>query len=143
MVSTPHPQSLVGQIVPRDLHTGDVVHNHYNSPPVELQDTSNIQTSSKLDPSTAQYFSYKEIGAGNWIFIGVVSGLCSAFIPTVSAVTGFFSLLGLLILVKNRDIAIQEPGHPDSERIETAFRVIVASVLCLPFGWLYGWSIFF
>lgn len=89
MVSTPHPQSLVDQIVPRDLHTGDVVHNHYYSPPVELQDTSNIQTSSKLDPSTAQYFSYKEIGAGNWIFIGVVSGLCSAFIPTVSAVTGF------------------------------------------------------
>ena len=64
MVSTPHPKSLVDQIIPRDLHTGDVVHNHYYSPPVELQDTSNKQTSSEHDLSTAQYFSYKEIGAG-------------------------------------------------------------------------------
>ena len=143
MESKPHPKSLVDQIVPRDLHTGDVVHNHYHSPPLELQDTSKVQSIGEPEPATAQYFGYKEIGAGNWIFIGVVSGLCSAFIPKVSAVTGIFSILGLLILFKNRDIAIQEPGHPDSERIKTAFRVIVASVLCLPFGWLYGWSLFF
>jgi hypothetical protein len=96
-----------------------------------------------MEVAVPQYFSYKEIGAGNWIFIAIVSGLCSAFIPSVSPVTGFFSFLGLLILTRNRDIAIREPGHPDSELIGIAFWFIVVSVLCLPFGWLYGWSIFF
>ena len=72
-----------------------------------------------------------------------MSGICSAFIPTVSPVTGFFSLLGFAILTKNRDIAAKEPGHPDSELIGIAFWLVVVSLLCLPFGWLYGWSIFF
>ena len=136
-------KNLSNEVVQRDLHTGDVIHNHYYSATLESSETSIRQLPAEIEVAVPQYFSYKEIGAGNWIFIAIVSGLCSAFIPSVSPVTGFFSFLGLLILTRNRDIAIREPGHPDSELIGIAFWFIVASVLCLPFGWLYGWSIFF
>jgi len=136
-------KNLSNEVVQRDLHTGDVIHNHYYSATQESSDTSIRPLPAEIEVAVPQYFSYKEIGAGNWIFIAIVSGLCSAFIPSVSPVTGFFSFLGLLILTRNRDIAIREPGHPDSELIGIAFWFIVASVLCLPFGWLYGWSIFF
>jgi len=136
-------KNLSNEVVQRDLHTGDVIHNHYYSATLEYSETSIRPLPAEIEVAVPQYFSYKEIGAGNWIFIAIVSGLCSAFIPSVSPVTGFFSFLGLLILTRNRDIAIREPGHPDSELIGIAFWFIVASVLCLPFGWLYGWSIFF
>lgn len=134
---------LSNEAVPRDLHTGDVIHNHYYSAAPETSEASLRPIPAELEIVVPQYFSYKEIGAGNWIFIAIVSGLCSAFIQPVSPVTGFFSFLGLLILTRNRDIAVREPGHPDSELIGIAFWFIVVSVLCLPFGWLYGWSIFF
>jgi len=136
-------KNLSNEVVQRDLHTGDVIHNHYYSATLESSETSIRPLPAEIEVAVPKYFSYKEIGAGNWIFIAIVSGLCSAFIPSVSPVTGFFSFLGLLILTRNRDIAIREPGHPDSELIGIAFWFIVASVLCLPFGWLYGWSIFF
>ncbi|MBT3440507.1 MAG: hypothetical protein HON05_05290 [Euryarchaeota archaeon] len=136
-------KNLSNEVVQRDLHTGDVIHNHYYSATLESSETSIRPIPAEIEVAVPQYFSYKEIGAGNWIFIAIVSGLCSAFIPSVSPVTGFFSFLGLLILTRNRDIAIREPGHPDSELIGIAFWFIVVSVLCLPFGWLYGWSIFF
>ena len=136
-------KNLSNEVVQRDLYTGDVIHNHYYSATLESSETSIRPLPAEIEVAVPQYFSYKEIGAGNWIFIAIVSGLCSAFIPSVSPVTGFFSSLGLLILTRNRDIAIREPGHPDSELIGIAFWFIVASVLCLPFGWLYGWSIFF
>jgi len=138
-----HRQNLSNEVVPRDLHTGDVIHNHYYSSASKTSETSRNLHSAELEVAVPQYFSYKEIGAGNWIFISIVSGICSAFIPTVSPVTGFFSLLGFVILIKNRDIAAKEPGHPDSELIGIAFWLVVVSLLCLPFGWLYGWSIFF
>ena len=143
MDSKQHRKHLSNEAVPRDLHTGDVIHNHYYSAVPETSEASRRQHHPESEIVLPQYFSYKEIGAGNWIFIAVVSGLCSAFIPSVSPVTGFFSFLGLLILTRNRDIAIREPGHPDSELIGIAFWFIVVSLLCLPFGWLYGWSIFF
>ena len=136
-------KNLSNEVVQRDLHTGDVIHNHYYSATLGSSETSIRPLPAEIEVAVPQYFSYKEIGAGNWIFIAIVSGLCSAFIPSVSPVTGFFSFLGLLILTRNRDIAIREPGHPDSELIGIAFWFIVVSVLCLPFGWFYGWSIFF
>ena len=143
MDSKPYREHLSNKAVPRDLHTGDVIHNHYYSPVPESPEASRRPHPPESEIVLPQYFSYKEIGAGNWIFIAIVSGLCSAFIPAVSPVTGFFSLLGFIIIAKNRDIAIREPGHPDSELIGIAFWFIVVSLLCLPFGWLYGWSIFF
>lgn len=138
-----HRKNRSNEVVPRDLHTGDVIHNHFYSAVLEPSETSIRTDPVEFEVVIPQYFSYKEIGAGNWIFIAIVSGLCSAFIPSVSPVTGFFSLLGFIILAKNRDIAVREPGHPDSELIGIAFWFLVVSVLCLPFGWLYGWSIFF
>ena len=135
--------SLSNEVFERDLHTGDVIHNHFYSHP---RDTSNLPTESSSSPSSnivPQYFSYKEIGAGNWIFIGVVSGLTSAFIPSFAPVTGLFSFLGFIILIKNRDIGVKQPGHPDTDRISTALNIIIFSLFCLPFGWLIGWDIFF
>lgn len=143
MDSKLYREHLSNEAVPRDLHTGDIIHNHYYSAVPETPEASRKPHPPETEVVLPQYFSYKEIGAGNWIFIAIVSGLCSAFIPSVSPVTGFFSFLGLLILTRNRDIAIREPGHPDSELIGIAFWFIVVSLLCLPFGWLYGWSIFF
>ena len=136
-------ESLSNEVFERDLHTGDVIHNHFYSSP---GDTSNVPTESCSSPSSnivPQYFSYKEIGAGNWIFIGVVCGLTSAFIPSVAPVTGLFSFLGFIILSKNRDIGAKQPGHPDAEKISTALNIITFSLFCLPFGWLIGWDIFF
>ena len=83
-------KNLSNEVVPRDLHTGDVIHNHYYSVALESSETLVRPNPAELEVVVPQYFSYKEIGAGNWIFIAIVSGICSAFIPSVSPVTGFF-----------------------------------------------------
>ncbi|MEZ8000998.1 MAG: hypothetical protein QMC58_02020 [Candidatus Poseidoniaceae archaeon] len=144
--------NLSDREIPRDLHTGNIIHNHYHSPsaPVPapapqtaVPPTVIYQQTPPLAAPSIPMYGYKEIGADYWIFNSTVCGLCSAFIPVVTFVTGFFSLVGFVILLRNLNIGQLEPGHPDSERVGPALLVNIVSLLCIPFGMLYGWTVFF
>lgn len=145
----PQTHVLQDRFVPRDLHTGDIIHNHYNSPSAPVAPLTAVaptvvyQQTPPLNAPSVPMYGYKEIGADYWIFNSVVCGLCSAFIPFVTMVTGLFSLVGFVILSRNLNIGQFEPGHPDSERVGPALLVNTFSLLCIPFGMLYGWSVFF
>ena len=145
----PPSQPLQDHEFPRDLHTGDIIHNHYNSPSVPVAPLTAVpptviyQQTPPLNVPSVPMYGYKEIGADYWIFNSVVCGLCSAFIPFVTMVTGLFSLIGFVILSRNLNIGQLEPGHPDSERMRPALLVNTFSLLCIPFGMVYGWNIFF
>ena len=145
----PQTHQLQDRLVPRDLHTGDIIHNHYNSPSIPAAPLTAVpptviyQQTAPLSVPSVPMYGYKEIGADYWIFNSVVCGLCSAFIPVVTLVTGLFSLIGFVILSRNLDIGQLEPGHPDTERVLPALLVNTVSLLCIPFGMLYGWNLFF
>ena len=144
----PQNQQLHDLEVPRDLHTGDIIHNHYHSPSpptpqTPVPTTVILQQTPPLTVPLVPNYGYKEIGADYWIFNSIVCGLCSAFIPFFTFVTGFFSFVGFVILLKNLNIGQLEPGHPDSERVRPAFFVNIGSLLCIPFGMLYGGNVFF
>jgi hypothetical protein len=145
----PPSQPLQDHEFPRDLHTGDIIHNHYNSPSVPVAPLTAVpptviyQQTPPLNVPSVPMYGYKEIGADYWIFNSVVCGLCSAFIPFVTMVTGLFSLIGFVILSRNLNIGQLEPGHPDTERVLPALLVNTVSLLCIPFGMLYGWNLFF
>lgn len=140
------PPAIQDSVVGRDMHTGNVIHNHYHLPPspqpAALPAVVVYEQTPQAPMPTIQRLEYKEIGADWWIFNGIVCGLSSAFIPFLVMISGAISLLGVLLLAMNINIGKKQPGHPDSDTVSTALLVNIISLLCVPFGIFVGWNLF-
>jgi len=122
--------TLTDSVVGGNLHTGNVVHNHYHqSPqvaqPQYIQAPQPIVTQQVVAPQPVPiYVHYKKIHTSDWIAFGwaaiilniLSAGMC-IFINFVISVVGIFSLLPHLNLHK------KQPGHPEAHRVTKAIKI--------------------
>jgi hypothetical protein len=142
MDSQPDSQpTMQDSVVGRDLHTGNVIHNHYhtsspqalNHPPPNPQiihQPQPIYIQQVVAPSPNPiYVHYKNYHSGDWIAFGYLALIATVF--TAGACGGFsfcVSLVGVLTLLPQSNLATKQPGHPEAGKIGHAITVNLIAV---------------
>lgn len=122
-------------VVGGDLHTGNVIHNHYHAAPQPqvIHQPQPIIVQQLIAPPIPQvpiYVNYKKYHSGDWIAFGyaaillniISGGACFGFNLCVSAI-------GILTLYPRLNLATSQPGHPESNKIGHAVIINIVSAL--------------
>ena len=115
-------------MVGRDMHTGNVIHNHYHLPPTPQpaqQPPPQTVIYSGLPPQSIPYqqpqqlfIPYKKIHAFDWVVYGVIS-ILFAFFPGVNICCGLVSGVGILSMLPHLHKS-RNKLHPESGKIVPA-----------------------
>lgn len=117
--------TIQDSVVGRDMHTGNVIHNHYHLPPTPQpvqQPPPQTVIYSGLPPQSIPYqqsqqvfIPYKKIYAFDWLVFGVISILFS-FFPGVNICCGLVSGVGILSMLPHLHKS-KNKLHPESGKI--------------------------
>ena len=132
--------TLTDSVVGGNIHTGNVVHNHYHQPPPVaqpqyvqpqyVQAPQPIVIQQIVAPRPAPiYVHYDKIHTSEWIVFGwvaivlnILSGGLFVGCNFIISVVGIFSLLPKLNLRK------KQPGHPEAYQVTKAIKINAISV---------------
>ena len=120
--------TIQDSVVGRDMHTGNVIHNHYHLPPTPQpvqQPPPQTVIYSGLPPQSIPYqqpqqllIPYKKIHAFDWVIYGVIS-IFFAFFPGVNLCCGLVSGVGILSMLPHLHKS-KNKLHPESGKIVPA-----------------------
>ena len=120
--------TIQDSVVGRDMHTGNVIHNHYHLPPtpqpVQPPPPQTVIYSG-LPPQSIPYqqpqqlfIPYKKIHAFDWVVYGVLS-ILFAFLPGLNICCGLVSGVGILSMLPHLHKS-KDKLHPESGKIVPA-----------------------
>lgn len=120
--------TIQDSVVGRDMHTGNVIHNHYHLPPtpqpVQPPPPQTVIYSG-LPPQSIPYqqpqqlfIPYKKIHAFDWVVYGVLS-IFFAFLPGLNICCGLVSGVGILSMLPHLHKS-KDKLHPESGKIVPA-----------------------
>ena len=117
--------TIQDSVVGRDMHTGNVIHNHYHLPPTPTpvqQPPPQTVIYSGLPSQSVPYqqpqqlfIPYKKIHAFDWVVFGVIS-ILFAFFPGVNICCGMVSGVGVLSMLPHLHKS-KNNLHPESGKI--------------------------
>jgi len=120
--------TIQDSVVGRDMHTGNIIHNHYHLPPTPQpaqQPPPQTVIYSGLPPQSIPYqqpqqlfIPYKKIHAFDWVVYGVIS-ILFAFFPGVNICCGLVSGVGILSMLPHLHKS-RNKLHPESGKIVPA-----------------------
>ena len=120
--------TIQDSVVGMDMHTGNVIHNHYHLPPTPQpaqQPPPQTVIYSGLPPQLIPYqqpqqlfIPYKKIHAFDWVVYGVIS-ILFAFFPGVNICCGLVSGVGILSMLPHLHKS-RNKLHPESGKIVPA-----------------------
>lgn len=130
------PPAMQDSVVGRDMHTGNVIHNHYHAAP-QPQAAVNPppqpiiiqQVVAPRFPPTPIYVNYKKYHSGEWIFFGYAALILNLF--SAGYCFGFnfcISLVGIVSLIPARNLGFKQPGHPETNKVGHAVIINVVSI---------------
>ena len=122
------PTNVQDSVVGRDMHTGNVIHNHYHLPPtpqpVQPPPPQTVIYSG-LPPQSIPYqqpqqlfIPYNKIHAFDWVVYGVLS-IFFAFLPGLNICCGLVSGVGILSMLPHLHKS-KDKLHPESGKIVPA-----------------------
>lgn len=120
------PTNVQDSVVGRDMHTGNVIHNHYHLPPTPqvVQPPPPQQVVVYQQPQQQLFIPYKKTHAFDWVVFGVISIIFS-FIPSVGLCCGLMSGVGVISMLPHLHKA-KDKQHPDSGKIIPA--IVINSI---------------
>ena len=136
------PPAIQDSVVGRDMHTGNVIHNHYHLPPTQAAAQPPPQTIILQQPAPQPAFQnqyivpiqyFKKIYGTDWIVLGVVSILFS-FLPLVNVICGLVSTVGIFAMLPHLHLKLG--GHPDSRKIVPAIALNSIALFLIVFSWI-------
>ncbi|RJU92075.1 MAG: hypothetical protein DWC08_04915, partial [Candidatus Poseidoniales archaeon] len=118
--------TIQDSVVGRDMHTGNVIHNHYHLPPAPQpvqQPPPQTVIYSPNPPQGAPYqhnpqqvfIPYKKIHATDWIIFGVLA-IILGMIPGLNFCCGLVSGVGVISMLPHLHLA-KNNQHPDSGKV--------------------------
>ena len=117
--------TIQDSVVGRDMHTGNVIHNHYHLPPTpkvvqQPPPQTVVYPSQPQQPVMFQlpqqvFTPYKKTHAFDWVVFGVISIIFS-FIPSAGLCCGLVSGVGVLSMLPHLH-KVKNKQHPDSGKI--------------------------
>ena len=142
----PQTHQLQDRLVPRDLHTGDIIHNHYHLPSTQAAAQPPPQTIIIQQPAPQPQFHnqylvpiqpLKKIYGTDWIISGAVS-IFFSFVPGLNVVCGLVSTVGILSMLPH--LHLKSGGHPDSNKIIPALALNSIALFISIFIWILIYS---
>ena len=120
------PTNVQDSVVGRDMHTGNVIHNHYHLPPTPqvVQPPPPQQVVVYQQPQQQLFIPYKKTYAFDWVVFGVISIIFS-FITSVCLCCGLMSGVGVISMLPHLHKA-KDKQHPDSGKIIPA--IVINSI---------------
>jgi|TARA_B100001094_G_scaffold276150_1_gene284185 hypothetical protein len=117
--------TIQDSVVGRDMHTGNVIHNHYHLPPSPqpIQPPPQTVIYSPQPPQPVQYqqhppqvfVPYKKIYGTDWIIFGVIS-LVLGFVPGLNLCCGLVSGVGVISMLPHLHLS-KNKQHPESSKV--------------------------
>tara|TARA_B100000767_G_C19693533_1_gene505121 strand:- start:723 stop:1178 length:456 start_codon:yes stop_codon:yes gene_type:complete len=140
------PTNVQDSVVGRDMHTGNVIHNHYHLPPTPqappAPQTIIIQQPPPLQhqmPFPGQQMGpmvpIKKIYSLDWVIFGVLSILLS-FVPGLNLCCGLVSIVAILSLLPHVNIRRMQPNHPEAKNVVPAIVLNSIALFLIFFSWL-------
>jgi hypothetical protein len=136
------PPSIQDSVVGRDMHTGNVIHNHYHLPSTQAAAQPPPQTIIIQQPAPQPNFQnqyivplqpFKKIYGTDWIIFGAVS-IFFSFVPGLNVVCGLVSIVGILSMMPH--LHLKSGGHPDSKKIVPALALNSIAIFLMIFSWI-------
>ena len=120
------PTNVQDSVVGRDMHTGNVIHNHYHLPPTPqvVQPPPPQQVVVYQQPQQQLFIPYKKTHAFDWVVFRVISNIYS-LIPSVGLCCGLMSGVGVISMLPHLHKA-KDKQHPDSGKIIPA--IVINSI---------------
>jgi len=140
------PPSIQDSVVGRDMHTGNVIHNHYHLPSTQAAAQPPPQTIIIQQPAPQPNFQnqyivplqpFKKIYGTDWIIFGAVS-IFFSFVPGLNVVCGLVSTVGILSMLPH--LHLKSGGHPDSNKIIPALALNSIALFISIFIWILIYS---
>ena len=140
------PPGIQDSVVGRDMHTGNVIHNHYHLPPTQAAAQPPPQTIIIQQPAPQPQFNnqylvpiqpLKKIYGTDWIILGILSILFS-FIPVLNVICGLVSIVGILSMMPH--LHLKSGGHPDSKKVVPALALNSIAIFLMIFSWILIYS---
>ncbi|MEZ8000997.1 MAG: hypothetical protein QMC65_07625 [Candidatus Poseidoniaceae archaeon] len=136
------PPAIQDSVVGRDMHTGNVIHNHYHLPSTQAAAQPPPQTIIIQQPAPQPNFQnqytvplqpLKKIYGTDWIILGALSILFS-FIPILNVICGLVSVVGILSMLPH--LHLKSGGHPESQKIVPALALNSIALFLMIFSWI-------
>lgn len=134
------PTNVQDSVVGRDMHTGNVIHNHYHLPPTPqvAQPPPTIIIQQQPGPqmpypgsNVIPILPFKKINSLDWLLFGALSILCS-FIPGLNLCCGMVSIVGILSMLPHLNLKQMQPHHPEAKKVVPAIVLNgIALFLCI------------
>ena len=129
--------TMQDSVVGGDLHTGNVVHNHYHAPspspqPQVVHQPQPIIIQQVIAPQPVHfpiYVDYKKYHSKDWIAFGYAAILLN--IISGGSCFGFnlcISLVGVVSLLPRLNLATKQPGHPEANKVGHAITINLVSM---------------
>lgn len=140
------PTNVKDSVVGRDMHTGNVIHNHYHLPPTPqaplIPQTIIIQQPPPLQhqmpflgSQTVPLVPLKKIYSLDWVIFGVLSILFS-FTPSLNFLCGIVSIIAILSMLPHVHLRQMQPDHPEAKKVAPAIALNSIALFLIFFWWL-------
>ncbi len=139
------PTNVQDSVVSGDVHTGNVIHNHYHLPPtpqvapppqtIIIQQPSPQQRMPFPGAAMPPMIPFKKVYGTDWIIFGSLSILFS-FFPGLNACCGFVSFVGILSMLPNLNLRRMQPNHPDARKVVPAIVLNCVALFLILFSWI-------
>ena len=134
-------------VVGRDMHTGNVIHNHYHLPPTPtvVQPPQTVIAFGQSQPATTPYpqpvfIPYKKLYSLDWLLFGILS-IFLAFAPGINFCCAFTSGIGVLSLLPHLKHT-KANTHPESGKIIPAIVLNLIAIFIVVFVTVFVFSDF-
>lgn len=140
------PTNVQDSVVSGDVHTGNVIHNHYHLPPtpqvapppqtIIIQQPPLQQNQMPYPaPQMAPMIPFKKINSLDWIIFGAIAIVFSWF-PGLNICCGLVSIVGILSLLPHANLRKMQPNHPEAGKVVPAITVNAIALFLIFFSWL-------
>jgi hypothetical protein len=129
--------TLTDSVVGGNMHTGNVVHNHYHQPPqvaqsqyVQAPQPIVIQQIVAPQPAPRQiYVEYTKLHTSDWIVFGWVALVLNILTGGIFVGCNFLiSVVGIFTLLPHLNLYKKQPGHPEAHRVTKAIKINLISL---------------
>ena len=140
------PTNVQDSVVGRDMHTGNVIHNHYHLPPTPQQAPPPQTIIIQQPPHQQQQMPFpgsqmipmvplKKLYSFDWLLFGIISILFS-FFPGLNICCGMISIVGILSMLPHVNIRRMQPHHPEAGKVVPSIVLNSVALFLIFFSWL-------
>ena len=133
------PPTIQDSVVGRDMHTGNVIHNHYHlaptpqtpAPPQTIVIQQPQPQPQMMNAPGAYFIPIKKLHTVDWIVFGALS-IFFSFVPALNMCCGIVSVVGVLSMLPHLHLS-KSNNHPESGKIVPALVLNVIAVFASAF----------